>query len=203
LKNTQFNQKIVMSTIPAERFSLESPKTNLEELLEPNELNSQEIFNFNRDIDSNNNKIKELLCKTNILSTKDRELLADLLWNPLTYFNDLLKQNRFSEVMNQHIRNARNKHIAILQRIRLLIGDRDEVSIALLWMGERGEQQEDLIAIKNFHKNLTITPSEIQSLAESVKSVEESITQYLKLVDRMPKHYRVGEHPTFYLVTTN
>jgi serine protease AprX len=182
----------MLSITLAEKLNLDNLKTNLDDLLESDELNSREIIEFNRDIDRNNEEIEKLLQKPNVLSAKDRESLYDLLWNTITYFNNLLKQNKFDDRdIDRIVIDARNQHIALLQRTRLLIGDRNEISIALLWMGERGEHQEDLIAIKNLDKNSTLTPDELQALTKSAKSAEDCITQHLRSVDRLPQYYQV------------
>jgi hypothetical protein len=161
-----------------------SPKF-LKDFIEKNEKNHNEIDNLIETLDDNYK-----------ISPKNfpEDPLYEKLHKPISLLSELHRCIEKEQIPNKQelldrLKIYRNQQFAIFQRLRLLLKvAEDEVWAALSWMTQRGKEQEDLIAVKNFSESSTFSSDKIQSLA---RDAENSIIQHLKSIDRMPNYYQV------------
>ncbi len=169
-------------------------RNNLEKCLNLDLPEDREIVErFDQEITNYDNEVQDLIDQHQESADKiqDYKFLYDLSWKLIEDLYRILRNHPKKGEIIDFVKNLRNQEFAKLQRLRLLNQsslDFDEVWGSLLWMTERGEEQEDLIAVKNFRENTTFTSDEIQSLG---KTAEYLINRRLKSVDRMPKCYQV------------
>ncbi len=79
----------------------------------------------------------------------------------------LLRNHPRREIISENIREIRNQEWRKLQRFCLLIPEYDsEIYAALQFMVERGEIEEDIIAVKKFQQNAMRYSEDIQDLAD-------------------------------------
>lgn len=95
----------------------------------------------------------------------------------------LVQEEDIRSVLEREVMKKRNEAFRIEQRLRLLMfANEDEVTAALLWMTERGQGLEDLIAVNKFRKNYD--SSDVEQLSELA---EKNILQNLQ----NEQYYRV------------